>query len=80
MTVFKPEDPSLSYDKQIESLIKQIRVKVGTDKFKAKDGTKLDTEYITANILSSKSLNLYQEAIGLINSKTDETNSIDTKI
>ena len=79
MTVFKPEDPSLSYDKQIESLIKQIRVKVGTDKFKAKDGTKLDTEYITANILSSKSLNLYQEAIGLINSKTDETNSIDTK-
>ena len=79
MTVFKPEDPSLSYDKQIESLIKQIRVKVGTDKFKAKDGTKLNTEYITANILSSKSLNLYQEAIGLINSKTDETNSIDTK-
>lgn len=81
MTVFKPNDPSSSYDKQIENITKQIKAKIGEDKFKLIDGTKLDTEYIVSNILSSNSLSLYQEAKGITTDSTtgETTTTINTK-
>ncbi len=81
MSVFTANDTSLSYDKQIENIIKQIKTKVGEDKFKTKDGTKLDVDYITTNLLKSTSLSLYQEAKG-ISTDVDTgqtTTSLDTK-
>lgn len=81
MSVFTANDTSLSYDKQIENVIKQIKTKVGEDKFKTKDGTKLDVDYITTNLLKSTSLSLYQEAKG-ISTDVDTgqtTTSLDTK-
>ena len=81
MNVIKPNDSSASYDKQIENIVKQIKAHIGEDKFKTKDGTKLDSEYITTNLLQSTSLSLYQEAKGITtDSETGETTtSIDTK-
>ena len=81
MTIVEPNDTTLSYDKQIENIIKQIRAQIGDAKMVSKDGTKLDESYITSNILSSNSLAQYQEAIGLItNSETGETTTtIDSK-
>lgn len=81
MTIVEPNDTTLSYDKQIENIIKQIRAQIGDAKMVSKDGTKLDESYITSNILSSNSLAQYQEAIGLVtNSETGETTTtIDSK-
>ena len=81
MTIVEANDTTLSYDKQIENIIKQIRAQIGDAKMVSKDGTKLDESYITSNILSSNSLAQYQEAIGLVtNSETGETTTtIDSK-
>ena len=81
MTIVEANDTTLSYDKQIENIIKQIRAQIGDSKMVSKDGTKLDESYITSNILSSNSLAQYQEAIGLVtNSETGETTTtIDSK-
>ena len=77
MTVFKPKDTTADYDKQIQSLVTQISTKLGSD-FKTVDGTKLSLEYITSNVLSSKSLEYYKEAIAKKNGGTDSTNNVDT--
>ena len=77
MTVFKPKDTTADYDKQIQSLVTQISTKLGSD-FKTVDGTKLSLEYITSNVLSSKSLEYYKAAITERNGGTDSTNTVDT--